>query len=48
MISEFDELVSTESSWNKESNENQNQVIQNYNQRDILFSKSVKIRTEIG
>ena len=45
---EFDEFSIHENLMKREIQGNQNQVIWNYNKRDILFSKSVSFRTKIG
>ena len=48
MISEFDEFVIFAKLMKWGIQWNWNQVIQNYNQRDILFWKLAKIHAEIG
>ena len=48
MISEFDEFVIFAKLMKWGIKWNWNQVIQNYNQRDILFWKLAKIQAEIG
>ena len=47
MNSEINEFAIHGKLMKREIQWNQNQVIWNYNQRDILFSKSVSFRTKI-